>query len=402
MAKKKREKEVIDVEEPIIGEEVIEEEQPQIEIKKESLKEIDTEDIPDELQNIIDNCGADSSYTVSVFRYNPKTQIKEKVGAYQIQDFLPDQIAKMYGGGKYEYHIRVGNKLFRRLTTTYATAIVPEKPQAPTLQEIQNMINNTNKDDTSNNAMFEFMKLQQAQNTALLTAIMQNNQNNKNDDSFDKLVKLMTVMGVKNPNNDIDKLLSVFERGLNLSTKVNDLQGEEDEDTGIIGKLLKGLMKEGIGADVIQKLLAGQNNNANVVEQQPIENPPETLIQPQQSQPIEPTFTSSDIVVNFLNKHKKRILIEYNSKTDIEDLADFYYNGILIDDELINAFTEVFLSDISPIINQIVEFTEPNINQYIKSVLEKIKDLLYNSNTETNIEENGVDNVVSTQEDTGK
>lgn len=401
MPKKRKEKEVIEMEEPIMEEEIIEEEQPQVEIKKETPKEVDTDDIPDELQNIIDTCGADTSYTVNVFRYNPKTQIKEKVGAYQIMDFLPDQIAKMYGGGKYEYHIRVGNKLFRRLTTTYATAIVPEKPQAPTLQEIQNMINNTNKDDNSNNAMLEFIKLQQAQNTALLTAIMQNNQNNKNDDSFDKLVKLMTVMGVKNPNSDIDKLLSVFERGLNLSTKVNDLQDEEDEDTGLIGKLLKGLMKEGIGTDVLQKLLAGKNNG-NIVEQAPIENPPETLIQPQQSQPIEQPITSNDIVLHFLNKHKKRILIEYNSKTEIDDLADFYYNGILIDDELINAFTEVFLSDISPIINQIAEFNEPNINQYIKSVLEKIKDLLYNSNTETNIEENGADNVVSTQEDTGK
>lgn len=397
----------IEIEENTVTEEeqpvVIEEEVPQI---PKTVKEMDSADIPDELQDIIDNCGADTSYSVSVFRYDTKTQQKEKVGTYEIQDFLPDQIAKTYGGGKYEYHIRVGNKLFRRLTTTYATAIVPEKPQIPTLQEIQTMMNNNiHKDDNSNNVMMKMLELQQQQMTTLLTTLMSNNMNKpKDDDSFDKMIKLMTALGVKNANSDIDKMLSVFQRGLDLSTKVSELQGDndEEEDTGIISKLLKKVINSEAGADILTKLLAGKGQLPQPEQQaQPIENPmaPETIIQPQAiQQPIQQN-SSIDIVKNFLNKHKKRILIEYNSKTETEDLADFYYNGILIDDELINAFTEVFLNDYSSIINDIPEFNEPNISQYVKSLLDKMKDLLYNNNTETTKEE--VDtNDISTQENT--
>ena len=132
--------------------------------KEPIIKEIDNDDIPNELQSIIDQCGNDTSYTVGVFRYNDKTNQKEKVGTYEIPDFLPDQIAKKYGGGKYEYMIRVGNKLYRRLTTTYATAIVPEQPKVPTLQEIQEMIINSNQKNENNNVpIIELMKLQQTQ-----------------------------------------------------------------------------------------------------------------------------------------------------------------------------------------------------------------------------------------------
>lgn len=399
MAKKKQKP--IEIEEEIIEEEqpVVVEEEPNITPKPP--KEMDSADIPDELQNIIDNCGNDTSYSVSVFRYDTKTQQKEKVGTYQIQDFLPDEIAKIYGGGKYEYHIRVANKLFRRLTTTYATAIVPEKPQVPTLQEIQAMMNNNNqKDENSNNVMMKMLELQQQQMTTLLTTLLTNKP--KEDDSFDKAIKMMTVLGVKNANNDIDKMLSVFQKGLDLSTKVSDLQGtdDEDEDTGIITKLFKKVINSEAGADILQKLLAGKSVLPQT-EQPAIENPmqPETLIQPQSvAQPIQ--NSSIDIVKNFLNKHKKRILIEYNSKTEIEDLADFYYNGILIDDDLINAFTEVFLQDTTSLINDIPEFNEPNISHYVKSVLDKMKDMLYN-NSADNKEE--VDtNEISTQENTDR
>lgn len=398
----KKKQKPIEIEEQIIEEE----EQPTVVIEEEPNtqpkmpKEMDSADIPDELQAIIDNCGNDTSYSVSVFRFDTKTQQKEKVGTYQIQDFLPDEIAKMYGGGKYEYHIRVGNKLYRRLTTTYATAIVPEKPQIPTLQEIQTMMNNNiQKDENSNNVMMKMLELQQQQMTTLLTTLLTNKP--KEDDSFDKAIKMMTVLGVKNANNDIDKMLSVFQKGLDLSTKVSDLQGtdDEDEDTGIITKLLKKVINSEAGADILQKLLAGKTVLPQV-EQPTVENPlqPETLIQPQSvAQPIQQN-SSVDIVKNFLNKHKKRILIEYNSKTEVEDLADFYYNGILIDDELINAFTEIFLQDTTPLINDIPEFNEPNISHYVKSVLDKMKDMLYNNSTDNKEE---VDtNDISTQENT--
>lgn len=399
MAKNK--KRAIDVEEQVIEEEqptVVIEEEPNITPK--APKEMDSADIPDELQAIIDNCGNDTSYSVSVFRFDTKTQQKEKVGTYQIQDFLPDEIAKMYGGGKYEYHIRVGNKLYRRLTTTYATAIVPEKPQVPTLQEIQTMMNNNvNKNDNSNDVMMKMLELQQQQMTTLLTTLLTNKP--KEDDSFDKAIKMMTVLGVKNANNDIDKMLSVFQKGLDLSTKVSDLQGtDDDEDTGIITKLLKKVINSDAGAEILQKLLSGKGQLPQIEQQQTVENPmqPETLIQPQSiAQPIQQN-SSIDIVKNFLNKHKKRILIEYNSKTEVEDLADFYYNGILIDDDLINAFTEIFLQDTTPIINDIPEFNEPNISQYVKSVLDKMKDMLYNNNAD-NKEEVDTDDI-STQEDT--
>lgn len=395
----KKKQKPIEIEEEIIEEEqpVVVEEEPNINPKPP--KEMDSADIPDELQNIIDNCGNDTSYSVSVFRYDTKTQQKEKVGTYQIQDFLPDEIAKIYGGGKYEYHIRVANKLFRRLTTTYATAIVPEKPQVPTLQEIQAMMNNNNqKDENSNNVMMKMLELQQQQMTTLLTTLFANKP--KEDDSFDKAIKMMTVLGVKNANNDIDKMLSVFQKGLDLSTKVSDLQGDdEEEDSGIISKLIKKVINSDAGADILQKLLSGKGQLPQIEQQPTVENPmqPETLIQPQSiAQPIQ--NSSIDIVKNFLNKHKKRILIEYNSKTEVEDLADFYYNGILIDDDLINAFTEVFLQETTPIINDIPEFNEPNISQYVKSVLDKMKDMLYNNNTD-NKEEVDTDDI-STQEDT--
>ena len=66
MAKNK--KRAIDIEE-----QVIEEEQPTVVIEEEANitpkapKEMDSADIPDELQAIIDNCGNDTSYSVSVF-----------------------------------------------------------------------------------------------------------------------------------------------------------------------------------------------------------------------------------------------------------------------------------------------------------------------------------------------
>ena len=389
-----------------IQEEVIEEEQPTVVIEEEIKKptEVDSDNIPDELQNIIDNCGNDTSYSVSVFRYDTKTQQKEKVGTYQIQDFLPDEIAKMYGGGKYEYHIRVGNKLFRRLTTTYATAIIPEKPQIPTLQEIQTMMNNTNKNDNSNNIMMKMLELQQQQMTTLLTTLLTNKNNSNQDDSFDKAIKMMSVLGVKNANNDIDKMLSVFQRGLYLSTKVSDLQGndDDDEDTGIITKLLKKVINSEAGADILQKLLSGKGQQSQLEHQQ-IDNPlPETLIQPQQSQPLPEVNMNLEIVKAFLQKHKKKILINYNSKTSIEELADFYYNGIAIDDDLINAFTEVFLQDVTPIINDIAEFNEPNISAYVKSFLDKLKDLLYNNDDTEDTQEEVDSNGVSTQESSDK
>ncbi|MBR2240841.1 MAG: hypothetical protein IJ890_05630 [Clostridia bacterium] len=399
MAKKQKQKQEIEIEEPTVIEE--EEDNPVIKIKDiDTPKEIDNDDIPDELQSVIDECGADCSYTVGVFRYNDKTQQKEKVGTYQIAEFKPDMIAKTYGGGKYEYMVRVGNKLHRRLTTTYATAVVPEKPQVPTLQEIQTMMNNNiQKDENSNNVMMKMLELQQQQMTTLLTTLLANKP--KEDDSFDKAIKMMSVLGVKNANNDIDKMLSVFQRGLDLSTKVSDLQAtdEDDEDTGIITKLLKKVINSEAGADILQKLLAGKTVLPQA-EQPTAENPlqPETIIQPQSIAPSIQQNSSVDIVKNFLNKHKKRILIEYNSKTKIEDLADFYYNGILIDDDLINAFTEVFLQDTTPLINDIPEFNEPNICHYVKSVLDKMKDMLYNNSTDNNEE---VDtNDISTQENT--
>lgn len=390
MAKKQKQKQEIEIEEPTVIEE--EEDNPVIKIKDIDIpKEIDNDDIPDELQSVIDECGADCSYTVGVFRYNDKTQQKEKVGTYQIAEFKPDMIAKTYGGGKYEYMIRVGNKLHRRLTTTYATAIVPDKPQVPTLQEIQNMINNNkNENNNDSNVMMKMLELQQQQMTTILTTMLQQNQNQNNqqkssDDSFDKAIKLMTALGVRNANSDIDKMLSVFQKGLDLSTKVSDLQGndDEDDDTGLVSKLLKGvlpkLLDSNAGQEILQKLLAGKNANVEIpkIEQQI----PETIIQPQtMQQPLQ--STSIDIVKAFLNKHKKKILIQFNSNTTAEDLAEFYYNGIVIDDELVNAFTEVFLGDTKPIIADIPEFNETNIMTYVTAFLDKMKELLYNSNTE--------------------
>ena len=261
------------------------------------------------------------------------------------------------------------------------------------------MNNNIQKDENSNNVMMKMLELQQQQMTTLLTTLLANKP--KEDDSFDKAIKMMSVLGVKNANNDIDKMLSVFQRGLDLSTKVSDLQAtdEDDEDTGIITKLLKKVINSEAGADILQKLLAGKTVLPQA-EQPTAENPlqPETIIQPQSIAPSIQQNSSVDIVKNFLNKHKKRILIEYNSKTKIEDLADFYYNGILIDDDLINAFTEVFLQDTTPFINDIPEFNEPNICHYVKSVLDKMKDMLYNNSTDNNEE---VDtNDISTQENT--
>lgn len=109
-----------------------------------------------------------------------------------------------------------------------------------------------------------------------------------------------------------------------------------------------------------------------------------------------------EIVKAFLQKHKKKILINYNSKTSIEELADFYYNGIAIDDDLINAFTEVFLQDVTPIINDIAEFNEPNISAYVKSFLDKLKDLLYNNDDTEDTQEEVDSNGVSTQESSDK
>ena len=408
MAKKQKQKQEVEIEEPTA---VIEEEQditPVIKLKDIDIpKEIDNDDIPDELQSVIDECGTDCSYTVGVFRYNEKTQQKEKVGTYQIADFKPDMIAKTYGGGKYEYMIRVGNKLHRRLTTTYATAIIPEKPQVPTLQEIQTMIS-SNKNDNSNdtNMMMKMLELQQQQMTTILTTMLQQNQNNQkssSDDSFDKAIKLMTALGVRNANNDIDKMLSVFQKGLDLSTKVSDLQGNDDEedDSGLVSKLLKGvlpkLLDSNAGQEILQKLLAGKNANVEVpkIEQQI----PETIIQPQTlQQPMQ--TTSIDIVKAFLNKHKKKILIQYNSNTTAEDLADFYYNGIVIDDDLVNAFTEVFLGDTKSIIADIPEFNEPNIMTYVSTFLDKMKELLYNSDTEDEETQEIEENNVSTQKNT--
>lgn len=405
MAKKQKQKQEVELEEPTT---VIEEEEeitPVIKMKDiDTPKEIDNDDIPDELQSVIDECGADCSYTVGVFRYNEKTQQKEKVGTYQIAEFKPDMIAKTYGGGKYEYMIRVGNKLHRRLTTTYATAVVPDKPQVPTLQEIQNMINNNkNENNNDSNVMMKMLELQQQQMTTILTTMLQQNQNNQkssSDDSFDKAIKLMTALGVRNANNDIDKMLSVFQKGLDLSTKVSDLQGsdDEDDDTGLVSKLLKGvlpkLLDSNAGQEILQKLLAGKNANVEIpkIEQQI----PETIIQPQtMQQPLQ--TTSIDIVKAFLNKHKKKILIQFNSNTTAEDLADFYYNGIVIDDELVNAFTEVFLGDTKPIITDIPEFNETNIMTYVTAFLDKMKELLYNSDTEDEETQDTEENNVSTQ-----
>lgn len=403
MAKKQKQKQEIEIEEPTVIEE--EEDNPVIKIKDiDTPKEIDNDDIPDELQSVIDECGADCSYTVGVFRYNDKTQQKEKVGTYQIAEFKPDMIAKTYGGGKYEYMIRVGNKLHRRLTTTYATAVVPDKPQVPTLQEIQNMINNNkNENNNDSNVMMKMLELQQQQMTTILTTMLQQNQNNQqksSDDSFDKAIKLMTALGVRNANSDIDKMLSVFQKGLDLSTKVSDLQGsdDEDDDTGLVSKLLKGvlpkLLDSNAGQEILQKLLAGKNANVEIpkIEQQI----PETIIQPQTiQQPLQ--STSIDIVKAFLNKHKKKILIQFNSNTTAEDLAEFYYNGIVIDDELVNAFTEVFLGDIKPIIADIPEFNETNIMTYVTTFLDKMKELLYNSDTEDEETQDTEENNVSTQ-----
>lgn len=403
MAKKQKQKQEIEIEEPTVIEE--EEDNPVIKIKDiDTPKEIDNDDIPDELQSVIDECGADCSYTVGVFRYNDKTQQKEKVGTYQIAEFKPDMIAKTYGGGKYEYMIRVGNKLHRRLTTTYATAVVPDKPQVPTLQEIQNMINN-NKNENSNdsNVMMKMLELQQQQMTTILTTMLQQNQNNQqksSDDSFDKAIKLMTALGVRNANSDIDKMLSVFQKGLDLSTKVSDLQGndDEDDDTGLVSKLLKGvlpkLLDSNAGQEILQKLLAGKNGNVEIPKME--QQIPETIIQPQtMQQPLQ--STSIDIVKAFLNKHKKKILIQFNSNTTAEDLAEFYYNGIVIDDELVNAFTEVFLGDIKPIIADIPEFNETNIMTYVTAFLDKMKELLYNSDTEDEETQDTEENNVSTQ-----
>lgn len=403
MAKKQKQKQEIEIEEPTVIEE--EEDNPVIKIKDiDTPKEIDNDDIPDELQSVIDECGADCSYTVGVFRYNDKTQQKEKVGTYQIAEFKPDMIAKTYGGGKYEYMVRVGNKLHRRLTTTYATAVVPDKPQVPTLQEIQNMINNNkNEHNNDSNVMMKMLELQQQQMTTILTTMLQQNQNNQqksNDDSFDKAIKLMTALGVRNANSDIDKMLSVFQKGLDLSTKVSDLQGndDEDEDTGIITKLLKKVINSDAGAEILQKLLSGKGQLPQIEQQQTVENPmqPETIIQSQTlQQPMQ--TTSIDIVKAFLNKHKKKILIQFNSNTTAEDLAEFYYNGIVIDDELVNAFTEVFLGDIKPIITDIPEFNETNIMTYVTAFLDKMKELLYNSDTEDEETQDTEENNVSTQ-----
>lgn len=406
MAKKQKQKQEIEIEEPTVIEE--EEDNPVIKIKDiDTPKEIDNDDIPDELQSVIDECGADCSYTVGVFRYNDKTQQKEKVGTYQIAEFKPDMIAKTYGGGKYEYMIRVGNKLHRRLTTTYATAVVPDKPQVPTLQEIQNMINNNkNENNNDSNVMMKMLELQQQQMTTILTTMLQQNQNNQqksSDDSFDKAIKLMTALGVRNANSDIDKMLSVFQKGLDLSTKVSDLQGndDEDDDTGLVSKLLKGvlpkLLDSNAGQEILQKLLAGKNANMEIPKME--QQIPETIIQPQtMQQPLQ--STSIDIVKAFLNKHKKKILIQFNSNTTAEDLAEFYYNGIVIDDELVNAFTEVFLGDIKPIIADIPEFNETNIMTYVTAFLDKMKELLYNSDTEDEETQDTEENNVSTQKTT--
>jgi hypothetical protein len=398
MVKNKR-KQDTDIEQPISIEEddidSTEQLKSQIQPIPIQIKEVDNDDIPDELQSVIDECGADCSYTVGVFRYNEKTQVKEKVGTYQIQDFKPDLIAKNYGGGKYEYMIRVGNKLHRRLTTTYATAIVPEQPKVPTLQEIQTLITN-NKQDSSNenNLVMKMLELQQQQTTALLTTMLQQNQNNQQrntDDSFDKVIKLMTILGVKNANADTERFISIFQKGLNLSKDINSLRAdteEEDEDTGIISKLLKGVMNSDTGQELLKSLLQklgngkGQDlsNIANLLQQpqQPIENPiPETM-QPQPTeQPLQ--LSSIDIVKNFLQKYKKKILIQKNSNISPQDLADIVYNIVIFDDELTTAFTEVFLVDYKPIIKDIEEFNEESIFSYVSTFLDKLKDLLYNN-----------------------
>ena len=84
----KRKKQNVDLEE----ETILEEEQPQEIIEpiikvQEQPKEIDNDDIPDELQSIINECGSDSSYTVGVFRYNDKTQQKKLEVHNMLKDY---------------------------------------------------------------------------------------------------------------------------------------------------------------------------------------------------------------------------------------------------------------------------------------------------------------------------
>lgn len=322
----------------------------------------DSDDIPASLQKIIDECGDDQDYSVSVFHYTNSGQ-REKVQSYPMSDFRPDDIAKQYGGGKYEYHVRVAGKIKKRLTVIYAKSLIPvETKNTITMEDIRKEFSNK---DNSTEKMMEIllahMQASSQQQLQIMTALLSSKQPvaDNSVNKIDEIIKIMQLVGVNNPTN----FLNAFEKGLNLSTKIKnndeDKPDKEDSTTDMILKMVAPLLPAILG-------------------KRQAELPPVQTDMPMQ----EDIDIEKAVVINFFETQKKRILIEFAKKTDSKELAEYLYTGIEFYEETYKAFENKLIKPYDYIFTEIKDFDNELIKNYLNQVIEKIKELLYNADNE--------------------
>lgn len=345
---------------------------------------IDSDEIPQQILSIIGEGGADLKYSVSVFKTNPATNEREKIKTCAVEEFYPDDIVKMYGGGKYEYHIRENGKIRKRLTTTYAIPIIKESEvKQITMEDIQKIMKPQNQDSEN---MFKYMMSMQQQNTAnlmaMLTAILPVlKSDTPKGSNIEETLKLINAMGVRNPNSDIEKFITVFEKGMNLSSK---LQGDGSDDSLNLEGILSAIIKNK-GGDILSAILSrgrGQDP-AEILKQAELSTGKENIPQDPLLIPAKPD--NKQQVLEFFKAQVKKILYNINTGVSFNDMADYFYNGITLFDEINDIMLDVFLTDVSFIYNDIPEFAQDDkVKTYVKSMLESLKQLLYNTDNEEN------------------
>jgi len=348
----------------------IEEADNQIPIKETALidEEInDTDDIPSSLQKIIEECGDDQEFTVSVFHFTNTGQ-REKVQSYPLSDFRPDDIARQYGGGKYEYHIRVGGKIKKRLTVLYAKSIIPiENKPSITMDDIKKELSEKN---NSNDKMIELLMAQMQnttnQQTQIMTALLANKNNNQPSSNLDEIIKIVSLISSNKSSNfpdDIEKILDIAEK---LKSGKEDSKPDKEDSTDMLLKIV---------APLIPTIL--QNKKL-----------PEL---PAQTEQIQPEINNEDmekaIIINFFESKKKMILIEYAKKADPKDIGEYLYQGIEFFEDYYKAFENKLIKPYDYIF-EIPDFQDKDIRVFISSIVEKIKELIYNADND-NDNENG-------------
>ena len=288
--------------------------------KDDIITEID--DSPDDLKELKELIG-EGEYKVAVYKLSSDGTQWEKVGSYPLDQFMPDEIAKSYGGGKFKFRVVDSEgKFVRQMTVPYA--VIKQEPK-----------------DTKKDEILDFIKSELSSRDLLLSKLIENMKPIQNNNLTELITALSTLKNMEKsqPPVNFNDMLNILKMGFNMTKELQENLVSEPES---VEKKFIDTMIEKLLPNLLNTLSGGANHTLKKIPPYPPliqkngseTKPMQQSIQQSIQQPVNYVSPFEKTLVENFRMYEKPLLAQSVNKENIPNVCNIILQMLSDDDVL--------------------------------------------------------------------